>query len=276
MNVGALVFLVVLIVIIGLGVYLATSQSEIPTRLRRVLKMQIDDKGDETPSRGVRRAARWSSDPDRTNEAAEIEKVTGVIRTGEAFTIATSDPSFWGAHGYDIEGLMVQVAEVQTIDVSGNFQFRYCVVEPSGSTANTIVIEGDSPTASVAYLARALMPDDMVGEMRAGQVIDQLREERGRYKESGRGEMQINLPPYETGTIIAARYDGRLVILETEPGKGYLPLSAANPDGTSYADLTVRLESPGWFVRLVEVGAYVFLLEIEQIRLSDLTVHHLA
>jgi hypothetical protein len=276
MNPGTLVLLVVLVAIIGLVAYLATSQSDIPTRLRRVLKMNIDNKSDDAPARGQRRAARWSNDPDRTNEASEIERVTGVIRSGEAFTIASNDPSFWGASGFDIEGLIVQVAEVQTVDVSGNFQFRYCVVEASGASANTIVVEGDSPTASVAYLARALMPDDMVGEMRAGQVIEQLREERVRYKESGRGEMEITLPPYENGTIIAARYEGSLVLLESEPGKGYLPVSASNPDGIRYADLTVRLESPGWFVRLVEVGAYVFLLEIEQVRLADLTVHHLA
>jgi hypothetical protein len=238
--------------------------------------MNIDNKGDDTPKRGQRRAAQFGNDPDRTNEAAEVERVTGVIRSGEAFTIATNDPSFWGASGFDVEGLIVQVAEVETVDVSGNFQFRYCVVEPSGSTANTLVIEGDAPTSSVVYLARALMPDDMVGEMRAGQVIEQLRQERGRYKDSGRGEMDIILPPYENGTIIAARYEGRMVLLESEPGKGYLPVSASNPSGIKYADLTVRLESPGWFVRLVEVGAYVFLLEIEQIRLSDLTVHHLA
>ena len=35
-------------------------------------------------------------------------------------------------------------------------------------------------------------------------------------------------------------------------------------------------EAAGQGERLVEVGAYVFLLEIEQIRLADLTVHHLA
>jgi hypothetical protein len=276
MNPGTLILLVIAVAIIGLVAYLATSQSEIPSRLRRVLKMNIDNKADDAPSRGQRKNARWGNDPDRTNEAAEVERVTGVIRSGEAFTIATNDPSFWNASGFDIEGLIVQVAEVETVDVSGNFQFRYCVAEPSGSTANTLVIEGDAPTSSVVYLARALMPDDMVGEMRAGQVIDQLRDERIRYKQNGRSEMAITLPPYENGTITAARYEGRLVLLESEPGKGYLPLSASNPDGIKYADLTVRLESPGWFVRLVEVGAYVFLLEIEQIRLSDLTVHHLA
>jgi hypothetical protein len=275
MNAGTVILLVVLVALAGLAIYLATSQSEIPTRMRRLLKLKIDDRDDDSPSRGARPKARWDDDPDRTNEAAEVERVTGVIRSGEAFTIASSDPSFWGASGFDIEGLIVQVAEVETVDVSGNFQFRYCVVEAGGATANTIVIEGDSPTASVAYLARALMPDDFVGEMRAGQVIEQLRQERERYKQSGTSEMQITLPPYETGTIIAARYDGRLVLLESEAGKGYLPVSASNPSGIRYADLTVRLESPGWLVRLVEVGAYVFLLEIEQIRLADLTVHHI-
>lgn len=277
MSAGTLIFLVVCVALIGLVAYLATSQSEIPSRLRRVLKMNIDSrKGDDTPGRAPRRVPAWRDDPDRTNEALEIERVTGVIRSGEAFTIATNDPSFWEARGFDVEGLIVQVAEVETVDVSGNFQFRYCVVEPAGSNANTIIIEGDSPTASVAYLARALMPDDMIGDVRAGQVIEILREERVRYKESGRAEMPITFPPYENGTIIAARYEGRLAILESEAGKGYLPVSASNPEGVRYADLTVRLESPGWLVRLVEVGAYVFLLEIEEVRLSNLTVHHLA
>ena len=276
MSPGTIIFLVIAVAIIGLVAYLATSQSEIPTRMRRLLKMNIDNKGDTASGRGQRRNASWNNDPDRTNEAAEVERVTGVIRSGEAFTIATNDPSFWDARGFDVEGLIVQVAEVQTVDVSGNVQFRYCVVEPTGSSANTIVIEGDAPTTSVAYLARALMPDDAVGEMRAGQVIEQLREERQRYKDSGRSEMQVTLPPYESATIIAARYEGRLVLLESEAGKGYLPVSASNPDGIKYADMTVRLDPSGWLVRLVEVGAYVFLLEIEPIRLSDLTVHHIA
>jgi hypothetical protein len=276
MNAGTLIFLVVMIAIVGLVAYMAMSQSEIPTRVRRLLKQKVDDRGGETPRRGPRARPRWGNDPDYTNEAAEVEKVTGVIRSGEAFTIATSDPSFWEASGFDIEGLIVQVAEVQTVDVSGYFQFRYCVVAASGATANSIIIEGDSPTASVAYLARALMPDDMIGDVRAGQVIEQLRQERLRYKESGLAELPISMPPYENATIIAARYEGRLALLESEPGQGYLPVSAANPDGVAYADMTVRLESPGWLVRLVEVGAYVFLLEVEQVRLSDLTVHHLA
>ncbi|MGE3272924.1 MAG: hypothetical protein AB7P40_29590 [Chloroflexota bacterium] len=277
MNAGTLVFLVILVAIIGLVVYLATSQSEIPSRFRRVVKLKMNSSDLDGPSgRGPRPNARWSGDPDQTNEAREIERVTGVIRSGEAFTIATSDPSFWGARGFDLEGLIVQVAEVQTVDVAGNFQFRFCVVESSGSSANTIIIEGDSPTAAVAYLGRALMPDDPVGDFRAGQIIDQLRQERQRYKDSGTGELETMVPPYEAATIIAARYEGRLALLESEPGKGYLPLSASNPDGVRYSDMTLRLDPSGWIVRLVEVGAYVFLVEIEPVKLSDLTVHHIA
>jgi hypothetical protein len=277
MNAGTLVFLVVLVAIIGLVVYLATSQSELPTRFRRVLKLNMNSKDiDEDGARGPRPNARWAGDPDQTNEAREIERVTGIIRSGEAFTISTSDPSFWGARGFDIEGLIVQVGEVQTIDVAGNFQFRYCTVEASGASANTIIVEGDSPQAAVAYLARAMMPDDMLGDGRAGQVIEQLRQERLRYKDSGAGEMRIHLPPYEDATIIAARYEGRLALLESEPGKGYLPVSAANPNGVNYADMTVRLDPSGWLVRMVEVGAYVFLLEIEPVKLNELTVHHIS
>jgi len=276
MSIGAIIVLVILVAIIGLGVCTATSQADTPMRIRRFFKRKIDDRGDETPRQAPRPNPRWGADADRTNEAREIEKVTGVIRKGEPFTIVTGDPSFWGASGYEIEGSMVQVAEVETVDVAGNFQFRYCVVEANGASANTIVIEGDAPSTSVAYLARALMPDDAVGDFRAGQVIEQLREVRRQYRDSGAGELNIKLPPYEDATIIAARYEGRLALLESEPGKGYLPVSAANLDGVRYADMTVRLASTGWYVRLVEVGAYVFLLEIEQVKLGDLTVHHLA
>ena len=276
MNAGTLVFLVVLVAIIGLVVYLTTSQAELPSRFRRIVKLKMNSKDlDASGVRGPRPTARWSDDPDQTNEAREIERVTGVIRSGEAFTIATSDPSFWGARGFDIEGLIVQVGEVQTVDVAGNFQFRYCTVEPSGASANTLIIEGDSPQAAVCYLARALMPDDAVGDGRAGQVIEQLRQGGLRYKDSGAGEMQIPLPPYEDASIIAARYEGRLALLESEPGKGYLPVSAANPNGVNYSDMTVRLDPSGWMVRMVEVGAYVFLLEIEPVKLTDLTVHHI-
>jgi hypothetical protein len=276
MSPGTLVLLVILVGIVGLGFYIATSRADTPSRIRRIFKMNIDKGADDGPARGPRPNARWDADSDRTNEASEVEKVTGVIRKGEPFTIVTGDPSFWNASGFEIEGLIVQVAEVETVDVAGNFQFRYCVVESNGATANTIIVEGDAPSTSVAYLARALMPDDMVGDYRAGQIIEQLREERRRYRDSGAGELAINLPPYENGTIIAARYEGHLALLEYEPGKGYLPVSAANPQGVRYADMTVRLESSGWLVRLVEVGAYVFLLEVEQLRLTDLTVHHLA
>jgi hypothetical protein len=57
MSPGTIVFLVVCVAIIGLVVYLATSQSEIPTRLRRVLKMNIDNKSDDAPARAPRGAA---------------------------------------------------------------------------------------------------------------------------------------------------------------------------------------------------------------------------
>ncbi|MDP8923599.1 MAG: hypothetical protein M3O34_12060 [Chloroflexota bacterium] len=276
MNAGTLILLIVAIAIIGLVAYLATSQADIPTRVRRLLKMKLDDRPDADGGQQPRPNARWGPDPDRTNEARELEKVTGVIRSGEAFTIVTSDPSFWGASGFEIEGLVVGVAEVETADVGGNFQFRYLAVEATGATANTIIIEGDAPSTSVAYLGRALMPDDPVGDFRAGQVISRLQEERRRYRDTGASELPIDLPPYENGTIIAARYEGKLALLEYEPGKGYLPVSAANPQGVRYSDLTVRLDPSGWLVRLVEVGAYTFLLELEPIRLSDLTVHHLA
>ena len=277
MSPGTLILLVIVVAIVGLVAYVATSQAEIPTRIRRLLKMQIDDRPDEDgASSRPRPNARWGADPDRTNEASEIEKVTGAIRSGEAFSIVTSDPSFWGASRFDIEGLVVGVAEAETVDVGGNFQFRYLVVEAHGASANTIIVEGDAPSTSIAYLGRALMPDDAVGDFRAGQIMSRLEEERRRYRDTGASELPLDLPPYENGTIIAARYEGKLDLLEYEPGKGYLPVSAANPQGVRYSDLTVRLDPSGWLVRLVEVGAYKFLLELEPIRLSDLTVHHLA
>ena len=154
MNAGTLITLVILVAIVALVAYMATSQSEIPTRLRRLLKQRVDDRGDETPRRGPRPRPRWAADPDRTNEAAEVEKVTGVIRSGEAFTIATSDPSFWEASGFDVEGLIVQVAEVQTVDVSGNFQFRYCVVEASGVERFAMIAFSQGCAVAVAYAAR--------------------------------------------------------------------------------------------------------------------------
>src|SRR5690348_15442130 len=124
MSAGGIVLLVILVAIIALVAFLATSQGDIPSRLRRLVKMNIDDKGaGGAPKRGARMNAQWANDPDRTNEAREVEKVTGVIRSGEAFTIVTSDPSFWEASSFEIEGLIAQVAEVETVDVSGNFQF---------------------------------------------------------------------------------------------------------------------------------------------------------
>lgn len=276
MNAGSLVLLLIALAVVGLIAYLATSQSEIPTRVRRLFKQKIDDRGETPASSPPRKNARWGVDPDRTNEATELEKVTGAIRVGEPFGIVTSDPSFWGASGFEIEGLVVGVGEAETVDLGGNFQFRYLLVESNGASANTIIIEGDAPATSVAYLGRALMPDDPVGDVRAGQVISRLQEERRRYRDTGAHELPIDLPPYENGTIIAARYEGKLVLMENEPGKGYLPVSAANPEGARYADMTVRLDPSGWLVRLVEVGAYTFLLELEPIRLSDLTIHHLA
>jgi hypothetical protein len=275
MSAGNLILMVILVAVIGLVAYLAMSQADLPSRLRRLIKMNIDDKK-EDGGLPPRPNARWEPDPDRTNEAREIERVTGVIRKGEPFTIVTGDPSFWGASGFDVEGLITAVAEVETSDAGGNFQFRYCLVEAAGTTANTLIVEGDAPSSATAYLARACMPDELVGDVRAGQIISRLQEERRRYRDTGASDLPIQLPPYEDATIIAARYEGRLALLEYEPGKGYLPVSASNPEGIRYGDLTVRLDQSGWLVRLVEVGAYAYLLEMEPIRLSDLTVHHLA
>src|SRR4051812_29324076 len=149
MSVSAVIVIIIFVAIVAGGLWVAMGQGDTPMRIRRLLKMKIDDRGDDTPSRGPRPNARWSADPDRTNEASEVEKVTGVVRKGEAFTIVTSDPSFWDARAFEIEGLVVQVAEVETVDSGGNFQFRYCVVEVNGASANTIVIEGDAPSTSI-------------------------------------------------------------------------------------------------------------------------------
>ena len=275
MSIGTLILLVVLVAVVGLIAYLAMSGAPIPSRLRRVLGQRVDDRPDE-PSRGARSNPRWEPDPDRTNEAREVERVTGVIRSGEPFTIVSGDPSHWEARGFEIEGLIVGVAEVEAVDVGGNFQFRYCTVESTGATPNTLIVEGDAPATSVAYVGRAYSPEEEVAGVRTGSLISKLQEERRRYRDSGASELPIDLPPYENATIIAARYEGRLALLEHEPGRGYLPVSAANPRGTRYADMSVRLDPSGWLIRLVEVGAYVYLLELEPVRLSDLTVHHLA
>jgi len=86
--------------------------------------------------------------------------------------------------------------------------------------------------------------------------------------------MPVTLPVYESGSIISGRYDGRLALLEYTPGKGYLPVSAQSGQGQPYSDVTVRLTDSGWYVRLVELGSYSFLLELEPLRLSELTVLH--
>jgi hypothetical protein len=275
-NLGNLIVMMVAIAVIGLILYLTMSRSSIPERLRRLVSQKIDDRPAEEAGLPPRPNAQWGEDPDRTNEARELERVTGAIRKGEAFSIVSGDPSYWGASSFEMEGLVTAVAEVETIDASGNFQFRHCLIEPSGGTANTLIVEGDAPATAVVYLGRAHSPDDQVGGLRAGQLITRLQEERRRYRETGVAELSIDLPPYENATIVAARYEGRLALLESEPGKGYLPVSAANPEGIPYADLSVRLDPSGWIIRLVEVGAYAYLLELEPIRLSELTVHHLA
>jgi hypothetical protein len=275
MNAGNLVLMVVVVAIIGLVAYLAMSQASIPSRIRRLLGQKLDDRP-ESGGLPPRPNPSWDPDPDRTNEAREIEHMTGVIRKGEAFSIVSGDPSHWDARSFEVEGLITAVAEVETADVGGNFQFRYCLIEASGATANTLVVEGDAPATAVAYLGRAFMPNEEVGGVPAGQLIAQLQEARRTYRDIGASELQIDLPPYENATVVAARYEGRLALLEYEPGKGYLPVSAANPQGVRYSDMSVRLDPSGWIIRLVEVGTYAYLLELEPIRLSDLTVHHLA
>jgi len=275
MNVGSAIVILVGVLIIILIAYLAMSQAPIATRVRGLFRQNIDNQpeGQRLPPRPN---PQWAADPDRTNEAREIERITGVIRKGEPFTIVSGDPSYWGARGFEIEGLITAVGEVETVDAGGNFQFRYCLVETEGASPNSLIIEGDAPATSVVYLGRAHLPDEEVNGVRVEQVIARLQEERRRYRDSGAPEMTVELPPYENATVIAARYEGRLALLESEPGKGYLPLSASNLDGIKYADLSVRLDPSGWIVRLVEVGAYAYLLELEPIRLSDLTVQHIA
>ncbi len=274
MDAGNLVLIALAVGLIGGAAYLTMSQSSIPSRFRRLFSQKIDDRPEE-PRLPPRRNPAWSDDPDRTNEARELEQVTGIIRSGEAFSIVSGDPSHWGASSFEIEGLVTAVAEVETADAGGNFQFRYCLIESSGGTANTLIIEGDAPSTAVAYLGRAYLADELIGDVRAGQLVARLQEERRRYQDSEAHELPISLAPYENATLIAARYDGRLALLEQEPGKGYLPLSAANPEGIPYNDVSVRLDPSGWLIRLIEVGAYTYLLELEPIRLSDLTVHHI-
>src|SRR6266508_265113 len=262
--------MIIVVALVGLVGYLAMSQASIPRRIRRVFS-QRTERQDEPPALAPRPNAQWEADPDRTNEARELERVTGVIRKGEGFTIVTNDPSPWAANDFELQGIVTAVAEVQTVDASGNFQFRYCTVDMQGPNPNTLILEGDSPTGAVAYLGRAYGPEDSVDGVRAGQIISRIQEERSRYRTSGAAELATELPVYEAGTIIAARYQGSLALLEHEPGAGYLPVSAANPQGAAYGDVTVRLDPSGWLIRLVEVGAYAFLLELEPVKLSDLT-----
>lgn len=258
-----------------LAIYIAMSQSPIPRRIRRFISFsRKSDDGETTP--GPRPNAQWGEDPDRVNEAREIERITGVVRVGDAVTVVTNDPSHWNVNSFEIQGNVTGVAEVQTLDVTGNFQFRFITVDMVGSDANTIVIEGDSPTGSVVYFGRTYTAEEQIDDVPISTIISQLAEERNRYRAGGAPEMATTLAVYEAGSIISGRYDGRLALLESDPAKGFLPVSAGGGEGQAYADATVRLNGSGWYVRLVEVGAYKFLLELEPLKLSDLTVHHRA
>jgi hypothetical protein len=267
--------LVIVLGIILLAAYIAMSQSPLPRRIRRLFtSWRTPDQPDNAP--GPRPNAQWGEDPDRVNEAREVERVTGVIRLGDAVSIVTNDPSHWNANSFEIQGNVTGVAEVQTLDVTGNFQFRFLTVDMVGSDANAIIIEGDAPTGSVVYFGRAYTTEERIDDVPIGTIISQLSEERNRYRAGGTPEMATTLAIYESGSIIAGRYDGRLALLESDPAKGYLPVSAGGVEGQAYADATVRLDGSGWYVRLMEVGAYKFLLELEPLKLSDLTIHHRA
>lgn len=266
---------VIILLLIGLVAYVLMSQSPLPRRIRRIFNQQRQSTPAEAPL-PTRRAAQWDADPDQVNEAREVERVTGVIRRGDAFTVTSSDPSHWGAQTFDIEGTITAVAEAETFDATGNFQFRYLTIDPTGGTPNTLIIEGDSPPSTVVYFGYAYTLQDEVDGTPVGQIVNRLIEERSRYREKGLPELATELPVYGTGAIIAARYEGKLAVLESEPGRGYLPASAAGAQGQPYTDMTVRLDNSGWIVRLVESGAYTFLLELEPLKLDDLTVHHRA
>jgi hypothetical protein len=275
MDLGRIVTLVIILALILLAIYIAMSQSPIPRRIRRLFtSRRTSDATDNTP--GPRRNPQWGDDPDQVNEAREIERVTGVIRLGDAITIVTNDPSHWNANSFEIEGNVTGVAEVQTLDVTGNFQFRLLTVNMVESDANTLIIEGDTPTGSVVYLGRAYTSEERIDDVPIGTIISQLSEERNRYRAGGAPEMATNLTIYEAGSFIAGRYEGHLALLESDPAKGYLPVSAGSSEGQAYADATVRLDGSGWYVRLMEVGTYKYLLELEPLKLSDLTVHHRA
>jgi hypothetical protein len=267
--------IVIVVGIIVLVAYIAMSQSPIPRRIRRLFtSWRTPGETESTP--GPRPNAQWGEDPDRVNEAREIERVTGVVRLGDAVSIVTNDPSHWNASSFEIQGNVTGVAEVQTLDVTGNFQFRYLSVDMVGSDANVIIIEGDSPTGAVVYFGRAYTSEERIDDVPIGTIISQLSEERNRYRAGGAPEMATTLAIYEAGSFIAGRYDGRLALLESDPVKGYLPVSAGGGQGQAYADATVRLDGSGWYVRFMEVGAYKYLLELEPLKLSDLTIHHRA
>jgi hypothetical protein len=278
MSASTFVFLIILISIAALVLFMLLSQSDMAMRTRRLIKMSRT-KPDDAPAVAPRPNAQWDIDPDRTNEAREIERQTGVIRKGSAFSIVSNDAAHWGVDGFDVEGLITAVAECETVDAGGNFQFRYCLIQSSNGSPtnapNTMIIEGDVPDTAVVFLGRAYSANDELGGVRVGSIINQIEQERERYRVAGVSELTIDLPPYEQAVITGARYDGNLALLEYEPGSGYLPVSASNPGGARYADLSVRLDPSGWYVRLIEVGAYKYLLELEPIRLRELTVHHL-
>lgn len=274
MDIGSLLTTVIIVAILGLVGYIAMSQSPLPRRIRRFFTSSRAPSAEAPPP--PRQNARWGEDPDRVNEAREVERVTGVIRVGDALTLVTNDPSHWGARSFEIQGTVTGVAEVQTLDVTGNFQFRYLTVDMVGADANTLIIEGDAPTSAVVYFGRAYTSEERVGDMPAGSIISQLSVDRDNYRAQGNPELAVTLPAYDAGAIIAGRYDGRLALLESQPGKGYLPVSAGGGEGQAYQDATVRLDGSGWYVRLVELGAYTFLLELEPLKLSDMTIHHRA
>ncbi|MFN0070199.1 MAG: hypothetical protein ACKVVP_01755 [Chloroflexota bacterium] len=275
MDFSNLVTFALVLGIIALVAYIAMSSSPLPKRIRRIIS-QKRSASDEAAPPAPRPNARWGEDPDRVNEAREVERVTGVIRTGDAVTVVTNDPSHWGARSFEIQGNVTAVAEVQTLDITGNFQFRFLTVNMVASDANTIIIEGDSPAGAVVYFGRAYSSADLVDDQPAGRIISAMVEARNQYRALGNPEMVTSLPVYESGAVVAGRYDGRLAVLESEPGTGYLPLSASSGEGQAYADATVRLDGSGWNVRLVEIGAYSFLLELEPLKLTDLTIHHRA
>jgi hypothetical protein len=265
--------LVIILGVILLVAYIAMSQSPLPRRIRRLISSRRTPS--ETPAASAPRPnPQWGDDPDRVNEAQQVEAVTGVIRLGDIISVVSNDPTHWNARSFEIQGNVTGVAEVETLDTTGNFQFRLLSVHMVESDANIIVIEGDSPAGAVVYFGRAYATEELIDNVPAGTIISRLVEERNQYRTEGAPEMATTLPIYEAGSIIAGRYQGRLALLESDPARGFLPVSARSAEGQSYADATVRLDGSGWYVRLMEVGAYTFLLELEPLKLSDITITH--